>query len=121
MASADANRSSTEDGDASASAEVCAPCARKRTGLAYDARMMAHAGPANHPEQPARLSAIYGLFSERGLVERCVRVPSRRATQTELLAVHDAQHIETVLGISNMDAVDLDKLASSYNLSLIHI
>jgi hypothetical protein len=66
------------------------------TGLAYDPRMMAHVSPKEHPESPARISSIFALLCERGLVERCVRVPSRRAAPAELAAVHEPAHVSAV-------------------------
>ncbi|HYK41845.1 MAG TPA: histone deacetylase [Thermoanaerobaculia bacterium] len=59
------------------------------TGLVFDERFHAHSAPYEHPESPARLSAIESRLAEKGLLARCRRVPAREASRAEITAVHD--------------------------------
>ena len=49
------------------------------TGIYYDPQMMEHKNPwdPEHIETPERLRAIWERIQEYGLVDQCVRVPSR--------------------------------------------
>ena len=67
-----------------------------RTGLCTDERFLAHIAPREHPERPARLSAIHAELERRGLVARCVRVPARAATREELLGAHDGDYLDAL-------------------------
>jgi acetoin utilization deacetylase AcuC-like enzyme len=69
---------------------------RVRTGLCTDERFLAHVAPREHPERPARLTAIYTELERRHLVARCVRVPARPATREELLGAHDREYLEAL-------------------------
>mmetsp|Transcript_58624 Transcript_58624/g.188496 ORF Transcript_58624/g.188496 Transcript_58624/m.188496 type:complete len:698 (+) Transcript_58624:46-2139(+) len=68
-----------------------------QVGLAFDEAMHLHSGPAGHPERPARTKEILAQLHASGLVRACAQVPSREATEEELLLVHDARHVERVL------------------------
>jgi acetoin utilization deacetylase AcuC-like enzyme/deoxyinosine 3'endonuclease (endonuclease V) len=102
---------------------ACAPCstpALSRTGLVYDPAMMDHRDPSDsesstHPECPERISTIYQRLDETGLAQRCVRVPSRRATKAELETVHSSAHVDTVMQIGGMDASSRQSLARGWN------
>lgn len=59
----------------------------RQPGIVYDARMRGHVNEANpnHPEQPDRISRIWDLLRERGLVARCcqLEVGSNRGGEGE--------------------------------------
>ena len=79
----------------------------KNVALAYDEEMMAHAseeGP--HPEQPLRIKEIYEKHREYGLLDRIFHVPTRKATDEELLLVHDPKHLENM---KNMHELSQDE------------
>lgn len=103
--------------------EMCQPCktvvaddaSAGSTGIVYDPRMLAHESPIPHPEQPARIQAIWDALEQQGLVPRCTRVPARAATAEELAAVHEQQHIDQVLGLQGLDSEALEAKAASYN------
>ncbi len=59
--------------------------ARRSTLVAYDDRMLLHAGPRDHPEQPARASTAFERLRTAGLLDRCVVASARPATDDELL------------------------------------
>ena len=64
--------------------------------LVYDIRMMLHVAPADHPEQPQRIERIWSAFMEDGIVKSCRRIPSRLATDEELLRCHPQEHIDRI-------------------------
>jgi len=49
-----------------------------------------------HPERPDRLRAVVAELARSGLARACVRLPSRPATDAELLAVHSADLVAAV-------------------------
>ena len=67
-----------------------------RTGLVYTSLMMLHTVPSSedvgetdvHPEQPERISRIFGLLKNQGCVSRMKRIPIREATESEVTLVH---------------------------------
>eukprot|EP00930_Biecheleria_cincta_P039923 TRINITY_DN27397_c0_g1_i1.p1 TRINITY_DN27397_c0_g1~~TRINITY_DN27397_c0_g1_i1.p1 ORF type:complete len:962 (+),score=178.67 TRINITY_DN27397_c0_g1_i1:17-2902(+) len=71
--------------------------AAQRCGLVYDAQMLRHCGPEEHPERPERISAIWQHIQDAGLADACARVPARKASKRELMYVHSARHVEKVL------------------------
>ena len=58
--------------------------------------MMLHVAPADHPEQPQRIERIWSAFMEDGIVRSCRRIPSRLATDEELLRCHPQEHIDRI-------------------------
>ncbi|XP_072179857.1 histone deacetylase 4-like [Diadema setosum] len=62
------------------------------TGLAYDTLMLKHqclcGNNQNHPEHPGRLQSIWARLHERGIVNRCERIRTRKATLDELQSCH---------------------------------
>jgi len=62
---------------------------RRRVGLLRDPRFQDHDTTANHPEHPQRLVAIESLLRDAGLIEACLPLKSRPATDAEILRAHD--------------------------------
>jgi hypothetical protein len=69
---------------------------RGQTGLVFDEKMAEHSNPwdANHIERPERLLRAKERCEELGLVEKCLRIPSRKATLEELQMVHSQDYLE---------------------------
>ena len=66
-------------------------------GFAYQPEMLLHRGPRNHhPEKPERLTAVLDVLQAGGLLDQCVRLPARSATDDELLRVHTSEHLKHV-------------------------
>jgi hypothetical protein len=95
----------------------------ERTGLVFDETMLRHRDMADkkfkHPEKPQRIARIFKELRKSGHVDRCVHVPSRRATLEELQAVHSDELIESIdslAGLSkkarNNAAVEMDRTNS---------
>jgi histone deacetylase 6 len=69
---------------------------KSKTGLVYDENMMLHHQQNTHPEKPQRIKEIWNFLEEEGLVARCERVQSRRATDEEILHVHTQNLLDEV-------------------------
>ncbi|XP_061179793.1 histone deacetylase 4-like isoform X3 [Saccostrea echinata] len=69
---------------------------RYTTGIAYDSIMQKHqcmcGNNANHPENAGRLQSIWSRVQETGLINRCEKIKSRRATIEELQSCHSELH-----------------------------
>nr|XP_037286423.1 histone deacetylase 6-like [Rhipicephalus microplus] len=81
------------------------------TGLVYDERMAEHLSlwDSRHPECPERLTASYQRCVDYGLVERCLRIPARKAEEAEILALHEPEHLEQLKkthGETDADALE---------------
>uniref|UniRef100_T1JB29 Histone deacetylase n=1 Tax=Strigamia maritima TaxID=126957 RepID=T1JB29_STRMM len=63
------------------------------TGLIFDSYMLKHqcvcSNNSNHPEHGGRLQSIWARLGETGLVARCERVRSRKATLEEIQSCHN--------------------------------
>ena len=61
-----------------------------RTSYVYDEYMKKHRNilDPSHPERPERISRIHEMLDDYGLLERCIKLPSRKATHKELALVH---------------------------------
>jgi acetoin utilization deacetylase AcuC-like enzyme len=68
----------------------------RRIGLVLDPVFESHDTGKGHPECAARLARIREVLDERGLPQRCLRVPVVAANDAALLRVHDAGHIRRV-------------------------
>ncbi|CAO3590223.1 unnamed protein product [Absidia cylindrospora] len=65
-----------------------------RTGYIYDVFMSYHATLDTfdiHPEDPRRIFIYREMVSQR-LLEKCKRIPIQKATQRDILAVHDLNY-----------------------------
>lgn len=73
----------------------------RRTGLAYDPRMLAHKNLDDdhdpHPENPERVRKVWETLQREGLVERCQRIPCRDATIEELALFHSKEMISHII------------------------
>ena len=75
--------------------------AGKKTGYVYDADMLKHENPwdPDHIECPDRLGVSHRRCQELGLLDRCERLPSRRASDEELLLAHSKEYIEKLVRV----------------------
>lgn len=69
---------------------LCIRFSSYRTCYVYDEFMKKHKSVLDpgHPERPERISRIYEMLGEYGLLAKCVKLPSRKATHKELSSVH---------------------------------
>ncbi|XP_054286298.1 histone deacetylase 4-like isoform X3 [Macrosteles quadrilineatus] len=86
------------------------------TGLAYDGLMLKHACVCGdnslHLEHGGRLQSVWARLGETGLVARCDRVRSRKATLEELQLCHSEAHT-LLFGTNplNRQKLDMSKLS----------
>ncbi|XP_033221341.1 histone deacetylase 4 isoform X4 [Belonocnema kinseyi] len=90
---------------------------RPTTGLAYDPLMLKHACVCGetvrgHPEHGGRLQSVWARLSETGLLQRCDRVRSRKATLEEIQTCHSEAHT-LLFGTNplNRQKLDMSKLS----------
>lgn len=86
-------------------------------GLFYDDRMAEHKNveSPDHPEQPARIVKIFERLEFEGLAQRCMRVPSRRATREELLTKHSVEHVSDMFGLEGLTDREAAMRGKQYN------
>ncbi len=74
---------------------------KTKCGYVFDERMVLHKQEfGDHPEQPSRILAIYFHLLQKDFIDKMIYVPVERATNEELLLVHDQKHIEKVKTVS---------------------
>ena len=69
---------------------------------------------SNHPERPGRITSIYELMEEYGIVERCHRLEAREASREELLMLHDADYVDLLVTLPNMKQATLNLIQRQY-------
>ncbi|XP_075237492.1 histone deacetylase 4 isoform X2 [Lycorma delicatula] len=89
---------------------------RLTTGLAFDSLMLKHAcmcgDNSNHLEHGGRLQSVWARLGETGLVQRCDRIRSRKASLEELQVCHSEPHA-LLFGTNpfNRQKLDMSKLS----------
>ncbi|XP_022102474.1 histone deacetylase 6-like isoform X2 [Acanthaster planci] len=100
--------------------EVVLTVAKHRTCLVYDPEMMQHRTVFNHPERPERIARIFSKHEKMGLVRRCLRLESRRATTEELHWCHSAEYIERLQAMKENTPRELCKMQDDFNSIYLH-
>ncbi|KYO28252.1 erythroid transcription factor [Alligator mississippiensis] len=92
------------------------------TGLAYDKELTSFhcLWDKSFPECPARLTSIWTKLVEDGLVERCVPVQARLATEEEILLVHSPQFLALMASTADMEEGKLRALSDTYDSVYLH-
>jgi len=67
------------------------------TGLVLAEAYRHHDPGLGHPESPARITAVCDGLERSGLLDRCVRLRPRPASEEELLRCHSLAYIHTVI------------------------
>jgi acetoin utilization deacetylase AcuC-like enzyme len=87
-----------------------------KTGYIYDEKMCLHKDRhGQHPEQPPRIVYIYKELSASKLIEKCINIPIRSATEEEILTTHQKYHLDEIKEITGMSNTELDMLQDQYN------
>jgi acetoin utilization deacetylase AcuC-like enzyme len=79
----------------------------KLTGYVYDPLFLKH-DFSGHPENAARLSFIMEELNRSGLIKELIQIPSRPATEEELLTCHTEEHVSNVVETSKRGGGHLD-------------
>ncbi|KAL8582057.1 hypothetical protein ACOMHN_028038 [Nucella lapillus] len=92
------------------------------TGLVYDQKLSRHYCAWNpaYTERPERLQECYKRIQQLGLVERCVNVPVRPATDEEVELCHTRKHTEILKETQYMTTEQLSALSRSYDYVYFH-
>ncbi|KAM4662765.1 protein deacetylase HDAC6 isoform 2-T3 [Discoglossus pictus] len=92
------------------------------TGLVYDERLTQPycLWDSMFPECPARLAAVKEKLTEYSLMERCVPVLAREATDKEILLVHSPQYLNLMKSTQNMNEGELHLLSDCYDSVYLH-
>ncbi|XP_043936310.1 histone deacetylase 6 isoform X2 [Protopterus annectens] len=92
------------------------------TGLVYDERMTEFfcIWDKSFPECPERVTYVMEKIRQYGLLERCVQVQARAATEDELLLVHSQEYMELMKSTQYMSEPELKSLADTYDSVFLH-
>ncbi|TSK13485.1 Histone deacetylase 10 [Bagarius yarrelli] len=94
------------------------------TGLVYDEEMTRYkllwTDPVCKIEVPERLTVSHEALKCRGLDRRCVCVPTRQATDQEILLVHSKEYLEAVSQTPHMSLEDLLTFTQQYGDVYFH-
>jgi acetoin utilization deacetylase AcuC-like enzyme len=92
---------------------------RGLVGLAFDEDMALHRPLSSsviwHAERPERLLDTIKEIKDSGLLDICVKLPSRSATREELLLVHSGAHIDDMLGCIDAEPEECSRRAQKFN------
>lgn len=88
-----------------------------RTGYVYDERMCNHQNESelDHPEDPERIRGIMKEIRLNSLDRLMTYVPSREASNEELLKVHDDNYINYLHEIMELDQAELLREEENFN------
>jgi len=100
----------------------------KSTGLVYDAQMTSFNCPDTTVvdkemkalERPERISETYKMLVDEGLVERCHNLPSRYATEKEILLKHSKEHFDFINSLKDKNLTELDSLGLNFDSVYFH-
>ncbi|XP_045893711.1 polyamine deacetylase HDAC10 isoform X1 [Micropterus dolomieu] len=94
------------------------------TALIYDEEMTKYkllwVDPACKIEVPERLIVSHDALVKNGLADRCVTVPVREATETDILLVHSEEYLEAVKKTPHMTLEDLKEFTQQYGDVYFH-
>ncbi|XP_068104737.1 histone deacetylase 6 isoform X3 [Hyperolius riggenbachi] len=92
------------------------------TGLVCDDRMTLPycLWDAEFPECPARLQVVQEKLAQYGLVERCLSIPAREASEEELLLVHSSDFVQLMRSTEKMSEEELKELSDHYDSVYLH-
>jgi acetoin utilization deacetylase AcuC-like enzyme len=93
------------------------------TGFVYDAVYLKHDIGANHPERPARLTAIVERLEQKGLLKDLVRLKPTPSSLEWITTVHTPEYVERVRkscqeGTGYVDSPDAPASRGSYEAAL---
>ncbi|XP_053283241.1 polyamine deacetylase HDAC10 [Pleuronectes platessa] len=94
------------------------------TALIYDEEMTKYkllwVDPACKIEVPERLTVSHEALVHGGLADRCVSVPVRKATDSDILRVHSEEYLEAVKKTPYMTLEDLKEFTLQYGDVYFH-
>ncbi|KAI0036184.1 histone deacetylase clr3 [Vararia minispora EC-137] len=100
---------------------------RQVVGYVYSEQMMLHnklntdPDDDEHPEKPARIEAVHGLFEKNSLIRNMKRLPIRPVREDEVLLVHSRQLWNDVQKLSHFTYADLINSAEFYEHKSLYV
>ncbi|XP_069832911.1 polyamine deacetylase HDAC10 [Dendropsophus ebraccatus] len=95
-----------------------------RTVLVYDEEMMSYKLLWDDPEcaieVPERLSSSYKRLQDYDLVNRCVLLPVREATEEEITLVHSPEYLDIVKSTQSMNVDELKTTSKKFTAAYFH-
>jgi acetoin utilization deacetylase AcuC-like enzyme/nucleotide-binding universal stress UspA family protein len=93
-----------------------------KTGIVRDDQYLKHLTGEGHPETSRRLQAIYAMIDETAIINDLTRIPSRPASEQELLYVHSSEYIKKIAATQHKEyctlTPDTFACAHSYEAAL---
>ncbi|XP_022238613.1 histone deacetylase 6-like [Limulus polyphemus] len=99
------------------------PVKKLRTGLVYDQRMTTYhcLWDPYYPEKPERFSSSLEKCREYSLIERCLEIPSRSASEEEITLLHRKDHVIMIKYTENKEDEEfLENLSSKCDSVYFH-
>ncbi|MBN3277344.1 HDA10 deacetylase, partial [Polyodon spathula] len=94
------------------------------SALIYDEEMTQYKLLWDYPEcsieVPERLCVSHAALKSQGLLERCVSVPVREATEEEILLAHSAEYLAAVKTTPSMNLEELKAFSLQYGAVYFH-
>ncbi|XP_067934488.1 histone deacetylase 6-like [Watersipora subatra] len=93
-----------------------------RSSYVYDEGMLKHkcAMDPTHPEKPERIARIHQMLEDYGLLSKCIKLKSRKATKAELSSVHSQKYIAELKALESTKPRDFKELEEKYNSIYLH-
>ncbi len=79
-----------------------------KVAIIQDPRYLEHVTGPMHPERPERLKAIEKMFTQSGLIKKCISLEPREATEDEIALVHTQELIQQIKNTSHKSSSYLD-------------
>jgi len=88
-----------------------------------DEKYREHLKGCDHPERPERFDAVMGALGRAGLIEKTARVPSRDATEGELVLCHTPEYLriakrDVLWGQPYLSTGDTDITPNSWDVAV---
>ncbi|OXU23235.1 hypothetical protein TSAR_003178 [Trichomalopsis sarcophagae] len=96
--------------------------APNRVCIVYDERMLKHYNVVDesHPEKPGRITSIFSKHKDYNLLERCILLQGRAASEEEILLAHTQDYLDNIKKTAETKLKELAKQASSLNSVYLH-
>ncbi|XP_014219732.1 histone deacetylase 6 [Copidosoma floridanum] len=96
--------------------------APNRVCVVYDERMLKHYNVVDetHPEKPGRISSIFSKHKDYELLDRCLLLQGRVASEEEILLAHDPEYVNSIKKTAQTKLKELVGLSSKMNSVYLH-
>ncbi|GFO44964.1 histone deacetylase [Plakobranchus ocellatus] len=101
---------------------MAAPVEERRTAVVFDKKLESHYSKWNKDftETPNRVVEILHRCEQLNLLERCLRIPVREATEAEITTWHTKNHLKILESTANMTENELKRISQKYDFIYFH-